>query len=197
MVSELVSEVSAYVVYLLKDKLPITLTFHNINHTLDVVKGVLEIGSQSNLSEEELETVQLAAWLHDTGYLYLYKGHEDESIRIAREFLPSINLEQRRIKQIVGCIEATRYPQHPKTIMEQVLCDADFMHFTFPDYPMIASRLRLEWSCYLDKTYSDSEWNDENCSMLSKHKYFTDYGRTTLQKLKDSNLGKLKIFPCF
>ncbi len=196
MQSEILSEVSAYVVYLLKDKLPITLTFHNLDHTLDVVNGVREIGVRTELSAEDQETVEIAAWLHDTGYLHLYKGHEEESIRIAKIFLSKFSFPQARIQQIIGCIEATKYPQTPQNLLEQVLCDADFMHLTFSDYRLIADKLRVEWSCYLNKSYSDMDWNEENCSMLSEHTYFTHYGRTILQELKDLNLEKLKIFPC-
>lgn len=190
----LLSEVSGYVAFLLKDKLPKTLTFHTIDHTLQVVSGVKEIGLCSGLSEEELETVEIAAWFHDTGYLYEYAGHEEESIRIAVLFLAEKNFSSTRIKEVVGCIAATKYPQKPKNILEQVLCDADFFHFSLPDYPAIAGKLRTEWACCLNKIYADNEWNKENCRMLSQHKYHTEYGKRVLQELKDRNLQVIKSY---
>jgi uncharacterized protein len=176
---------------LFKEKQVPELTFHNIDHTRLVVQGVLDIGVQSGLTAEELETVSISAWFHDTGYFYRYAGHEDESIRLAQMYLKEQNLKEARIRQVSGCIAATKYPQNPQNLLEQVLCDADLYHLTMPGYPVLANKLRMEWSFFLNKIYTDAEWEQENCEMLKKHTYHTAFGRDLLQSLKERNLKRI------
>ena len=45
--------------------LPDTMTYHNLNHTREVVKAAEKIGSYASLQEEEMEILLLAAWFHD------------------------------------------------------------------------------------------------------------------------------------
>ena len=80
----LISDVSLYVLGLITNKLPSTLTFHNVAHTVDVVEGVHEICLQTGVPAEQAESVEIAAWFHDTGYLKEYIGHEEASIQIAK-----------------------------------------------------------------------------------------------------------------
>jgi predicted metal-dependent HD superfamily phosphohydrolase len=186
----LISDVSLYVLELLTNKLPSTLTFHNVAHTLDVVEGVHEICLQTGVPCELAESVEIAAWFHDTGYLNEYIGHEEVSVQIAKQFLTERGVPEAKIKEIAGCIYATKYPQKPRNFLEKIICDADFYHFTFPDYLIKSNLLRAEWEFYLDKSFTDANWNKENCSMLNSHKYFTEYGRNTFQVLKESNMMK-------
>ncbi|MDB5119623.1 MAG: hypothetical protein JWN56_841 [Sphingobacteriales bacterium] len=190
----LISEVSSYVLGLLTNKLPVTLSFHNIAHTLDVVEGVKEICLYTGISTEQSETVQIAAWFHDTGYLKKYIGHEEESIQIAKQFFTAKGVSIKRVEEIVGCINATKYPQNPLNFLEKVICDADFYHFSLPDYPVKSNLLRAEWELYLRKFFTDDDWKKENCSMLTGHKYFTAYGQSTLQLLKDANLEMIRSY---
>lgn len=194
MMQSLLSEVSIYVLGLLTDKLPPTLTFHNLAHTLDVVEGAHEICTETGVPAEELETLEIAAWFHDTGYLKKYTGHEEVSIEIAKQFLKTKDISKRRTEEIIGCINATKYPQKPRNFLEKVICDADLYHFSLPDYLEKSNLLKTEWETYLGRSFTDNSWKRENCSLLTKHNYFTAYGQGTLQKLKNFNLEKLKAF---
>lgn len=44
---------------------------------------------------------------------------------------------------------------------------------------------------YLNKHYTDREWVEENCYLLSLHQYFTRYGKEVLQPKKDQNRIKM------
>ncbi|MDB5012194.1 MAG: hypothetical protein JWQ25_396 [Daejeonella sp.] len=191
---KLISDISLYVLGLLTNKLPVRLTFHNITHTLDVVKGVQEICLHTGITTEQSETVEIAAWFHDTGYIKYYQGHEEESIRIAKQFLMAKGISLKRVEEIVGCINATKFPQKPQNFLEKVICDADFYHFSLPDYPMKSDMLRSEWEICLNKSFSNADWKKENCFILTSHKYFTAYGQSTLQQLKEINLEKIKSY---
>ncbi len=166
--------------------------FHNLGHTLMVVNGVKRIGKAEGLSEDELFILELAAFLHDVGYTEKYWGHEEESARIAAEFLGANGLAIEKIELVKKCIVATKFPQHPAGKLEEVICDADFYHFSLPDYQDYASRLKTEWETNLNLFYTDVEWDELNLNMLSAHIYFTDYGKNILQQKKALNIVKLK-----
>ena len=185
--------VSGFVDQLLKKKLSPCLYFHNLTHTRYVVKAVQEIGFHAGLTPKQQETVTLAAWFHDTGYTEVYKNHELVSIEIATEFLASVGIVGEQVADIRSCILATRYPQKPTNLMEMVICDADFYHFSVEDYMQFAAALKKEWEAEFDHCYTQQQWNHINLEMLSNHQYFTDYGQQLLQKSKEHNISKLKL----
>lgn len=182
-----------YVFELLSSKLPVDFSFHNVEHTQDVVKAAIEIARQCNFVPEQLEIVTLAAWFHDSGYTSTYINHEDSSKRIAAEFLDGHDYPKECTDRVLSCIEATRFPQNPKTPEEKVLADADLYHFTKPDYPDYEQRLRDEFEIYLGKTYTDMEWAETNYALLKSHSYYTAYGKNILQQFKEVNIERLKV----
>ncbi|KQC00029.1 HD domain-containing protein [Pedobacter sp. Hv1] len=191
---QLIVLVSGFVDQLFKKKLSPCLYFHNLTHTLYVVKAVQEIGYHVQLTQKQQETVTLAAWFHDTGYTEAYKNHELVSVEIATEFLISVGVVGDQLADIRACILATQYPQHPSNLMEMVICDADFYHFAIDDYTQFAAALKKEWEAELGHCYTTQQWNNINLEMLRNHQYFTAYGQEILQKSKEHNIGKLKAF---
>lgn len=184
----IVQKAAAYVKMLMKNSLPATMYFHNLQHTQYVVDAAIEIAKQSGLNRDQTTIVKVAAWFHDTGYLYHYKGHEDTSMVIAGTFLVQHQYGNDFIQQVWDCIEATKVPQSPKNITQQVICDADMRHFAAETYRDFAEKLKREWVVHLDKRYTDVEWQDLNIYTLRHHQYFTDYGKTVLQALKQKNI---------
>src|SRR5688572_12715310 len=83
----ILTKAEEFVSALFNEKLPPKLVYHDYLHTLETVEGAKEIGEKSGLNEVDLEIVQLAAWLHDTGYTETYVGHEAKSVDIAEAFL--------------------------------------------------------------------------------------------------------------
>lgn len=192
MENEIVSKVKEFAVTLLERRLPEHLYFHNLCHTQEVVEAVTEIGNHSGLSAEELHTVIVAAWFHDTGYCNTYSDHEIEGANISHAFLTLLGVPEKRIATVSSCILATKFPQQPKNKLEEILCDADFYHFSRTDYPAHAQALRKEWEIHLHLKYTDQEWNKLNYEMLKSHRYFTVYGQTVLQERKKENIKNLE-----
>lgn len=188
---EVLKMVKEYTTVLFNERLSTDHYFHNLKHTQEVVQGCIEICTNLDFSPEEITTVSVAAWFHDTGYCNTYKDHEIESTRTAIDFLTSLHFSEQRIDEITSLIRATKYPQQPTTLMEKVICDADFYHFSREDYPAHEKALRKEWEIYLHLTFSDSEWTMLNYEMLRNHTYFTSYGQKTLQIGKDKNIKNL------
>lgn len=188
----MVAKVSAYVIHLLTHHIPSYFHFHNLSHTKDVVNAVIEIGNTQQLSKDDLEILEIAAWFHDTGYCKAYVGHEEGSKKIASDFLGIEDYPSPKIEAIIKLIEATKYPQKPTNLSEMILCDADLYHLSFKDYHKYEQRLRMEWEEYFNKNYTDKEWAKENCEMLHLHQYFTDFGKSVLQIKKEVNIKKME-----
>ncbi|MCS3869243.1 putative metal-dependent HD superfamily phosphohydrolase [Chryseobacterium ginsenosidimutans] len=184
----LVEAVSNYVILFLSENLSQNLSFHSIGHTYDVVGAAQEIGTKSNLSEEEMLVLQVAAWFHDCGYANTYMGHEEESKKIAKNFLENFGYEKDFIKAVLNCIDSTKYPSKPFSLLEKVMCDADMYHLTKPNYPKYGKALRQEFEKYLGLIYTDEEWLKKNCNFFKDHQYYTDYGREILTKFKEVNI---------
>lgn len=186
----IVLRAAVHIARLIISKQPKNRVFHNLHHTLTVLEGVGEIGIAENLPNDELEMVLLAAAFHDLGHIECYSGHEEVSIRLAKKWLTEQNYPEDKIDIVLGCIGATQIPQNPKTILEKVVCDADLIHLSFETYPIYLEMLRSEWEIELKLVYSDDEWMANNNKFLQTHKYFTDYGKTTLEpkKVKISNI---------
>lgn len=190
--NKLVTSVGNYVLPFLKENLSAELSFHNLTRTLEVVLAANEIGQRSGLTPYEQEVLITTAWFHDCGYANVYTGHEEESKKIARRYLESINAATGFVSLVVEGIEATKFPQQPKTLIEMVLCDADLHYFTKTSYPDYTKAIRTELHVFLQKTYSDEEWHQMNYAMLSEHRYWTVYGKTILNKFKQVNKEVMK-----
>ncbi|MBB4078689.1 putative metal-dependent HD superfamily phosphohydrolase [Lewinella aquimaris] len=175
---------SRYVTRRLIRELPHNRIFHNIHHTLTVWRGTKMIGKAMGLSKEELEIVCLAAIFHDTGHIECYVGHEEVSVRIAREWLEKQGYPPAKIDRVSDCIRATSMPQDPRNKLEQVLCDADLLHLSFEAYPDYQEMLRREWQLEFGLKYTDEDWELTNNTFLADHKYFTDYARQELEPRK-------------
>ncbi len=100
MQSQFIDLTKSFVEKLFEEKLPKDLSFHNLEHTIEVAEAAEEIGIGEGLSDNELELVILAAWLHDIGYTEQYIGHEEESQAMADEFLQSIQYPEEKISII-------------------------------------------------------------------------------------------------
>ncbi|QEM06449.1 HD domain-containing protein [Mucilaginibacter rubeus] len=183
--------VSIYVNDLFREYNNDHLSFHNMIHIQEVVKNVTLIGKHSGASKDDILLLRTAAWFHDVGVTVQYKNHETESIAIARDFLNQLNCEPRFIDVVAELIDATRMPQNPKTLLSEMICDADLAHLANKKYHLYAGRLRQEWAHFLNKRFSDAEWNKFNLSFLKNHRYFTPYGQMVMAKQKQLNIARL------
>ena len=83
----IVQEAEKYVSMLIEDSIKAIYTYHNLEHTQNVVKHATKIAAELEFSEEQTEILILAAWFHDSGYYKDFDNHEEISARNARSFL--------------------------------------------------------------------------------------------------------------
>jgi predicted metal-dependent HD superfamily phosphohydrolase len=190
--TDLLDKSKEYVESFLEKNLSSEIFYHDLEHTQEVVKAASEIGHASGLTDDQLETVLIAAWFHDTGYYRGKRDHEKESKNIAEEFLRSQGIDERKIADVGGCIIATKIPQRPTNLMEEVLCDADLYHLSTSDFFIKSELLRKEFSITGNNEIKDKEWLKKNIKFLKKHTFFTDYAKEKLYPHKKKNLKKLK-----
>src|SRR5437867_4734669 len=89
----LLAEAEEFVRQLFETKVPENYHFHNLHHTLGVVKAVEILAAHYKLNGEDLSALLLAAWFHDSGYSVKYDGHEAESVEIVKGFLQDRRLD--------------------------------------------------------------------------------------------------------
>ena len=117
--------------------------------------------------------------------------HEEESQKIAAEFLRKQNAPQSLIDKVKGCIIATRMPQSPSNLIEQIICDADLFHLGTKDFKERNKMLRQEINSIEEEKIGKKEWVNLNIEFLDRHRYFTDYAREMLDPVKKSHLRDL------
>ena len=166
--------------------------YHNLNHTKKVAAAAEEIGEKSGLSKDQLETVIISAWLHDTGYVNGSQDHENQSIENAKQQLSSWNAPSEKIDAVCNAIKATEMPQNPQDIVEKVLCDADLAHLANGNLKELGQRLREDTATTEKMVFTDNEWLAYNLNFIESHTYFTEYGKTVLEKSKQKNLKNFK-----
>lgn len=179
-----------HIVRLFTENLSTDLLFHNFHHTANVVRGVRNICNHSKLTKKQKEILLLAAWFHDSGLIKTYAGHEEESQKFAFEFLNKHNYPEGKLEQVLSCIAATKMPQRPEGLLQEVICDADLFHLSLPEYYYLQRLLLEEWRNVLHKKCTHLEWIQENLAFLTQHQYFTTYGQIELQKGKEWNIEK-------
>ncbi|MDY7394956.1 DUF5706 domain-containing protein [Aureibaculum sp. 2210JD6-5] len=188
----LIEKADNFVFDLFKERLPNSFIYHNYEHTKRVLRSIREIIENSEVSKKDAEILQLAAILHDTGYTKTRIGHEEESVKIATEFLESENVDKETIAAVNDCIMATKFKDTPHSELEKMIRDADASHFGKEYFQEASEFLRKELEIQDVAKYSPSEWIDENIEVLAeKHTFYTEYALKNWQSVKDDNLAKL------
>jgi hypothetical protein len=169
------------------------LLFHNLEHTKTVVARAKEIASQYELTDTDEAILYTAAWFHDTGHLFVDPAmHEIKSIELMKDFFARQIIDgDSMVTPIENCILATRIPRNPKTLPEQIICDADTYHLGTKDFKTTNKLLKKE---YIErKLVSENvNWNRKSLEFLESHRYYTPYCQTLLEEGKQKNIEKLE-----
>ncbi len=190
---DIVETTDKFVLNLFKEKLSSTYIYHNYTHTRRVYKSINEIIEDSQINVKDATILRLSALLHDTGYTVKRDGHEEESVKIAREFLQSENVDPDIINGVERCIAATKFKNTiPKDDLEKIIRDADSSHFGKKYFEEISNLLRQEYLEQNIHNFTPQEWLNENIKVLIEtHQFYTDYALKNWQPIKDMNLAKL------
>ncbi len=189
---DIVQKAERYIVPLLAENLPTSYVYHNLSHTLRVVKYVRELIAGEKIGEKDAQVLELAAWFHDVGYIKGYENHEQSSADMAKDFLRKEKVADDIITKVQKSILVTDMNNTPVSLLEKVMLDADCAHLGSKIFSDVSGLLREEWALLGVNTFSNPEWLVENIDFLTKkHKYYTNYALMNWQKTKDKNLAQL------
>lgn len=190
---ELLNKVEAYSRKTLTEDLPDVFVYHNLDHTVEVVEACKDLSSKLSISKEDTFIVEAAAWFHDLGYIKSTCDHESFSGEYAREFLESENVNESTIKQVVDCIQATKMPQEPKTLLEEIICDADLSKLAKKSFFKRGLLLQQEWTSLEMKCPSKMDnWIEHTLEFLQSHNFHTSFAKENWTKKKNKNIVLLQ-----
>jgi uncharacterized protein len=178
----------------LRGELPAHLTYHNIDHTEDVMQAAALLAKAEGVGEYDRNLLAAAALLHDTGFLVGREGHEEASCNIAHYYLPQYGYTPDEIDTICSLIIATRLPQSPDSHLAEILCDADLDYLGRDDFFTLSNRLFGELKSEGIVRHED-EWNRQQADFMGDHQYFTKTAINLRQPQQEHyvELIKLKI----
>ena len=189
LVSDLFTSIKKPILTRLEKELDPRLGYHNFLHTLDVLEQSVTIAKQEGITKgNALLLLKTAAVYHDSGFLYIYKGHEERSCEIVSHDLKNI-LSGDDLKKVHGMIMATKIPQTPHTLLEQIICDADLDYLGRDDFEPISKNLYDEFIAY-KIIPENSVWDHIQIKFFEMHHYFT---ATSVSKRNEKKLNHLAI----
>jgi len=184
-------QAKSFILDKLQRELPGYLSYHTIEHVLDVYGAAKTLGRMENLSENDLLLLLTAALFHDAGFTIGIKDHEESSCILAAQYLPGFGYLDNEIEKINGMIIATRLPQLPNNLSEQIICDADLDYLGRNDFFPISDSLYREF-LFTGVVSNENDWNKLQVAFFEKHSYFTASAIKLRQQKKQENLMAIK-----
>ncbi|TDH25101.1 HD domain-containing protein [Segetibacter sp. 3557_3] len=168
------------------------LLYHNLQHTRNVVNKTKQIAAHYELSERDMLIVYVAAWFHDTGYIFTEpQWHEEKSSELMRRFMTEYHQEEELINEVVKTILATKPTAKPETLLQEILRDADSFHFGTKDFKEM-NKLVMAEHLAVDPEFDQFQAQVKTLQMLESHRFFTSYCRNQLNDGKNKNVARLK-----
>lgn len=168
-----------------------TLLYHDLTHTKEVVANATRIANHYQLSDEDFFIVITAAWFHDLGYFTDKQNHEARSAELAAEHLKNLKVSHEVIEKVRACIMATKMPQKPSGLLQEIICDADLFHLGTNNFKEKSKQLRKEFELCKHADIDKQAWRQKSIELLGEHHYFTDYARLLLSEQQEKNRLKL------
>ncbi len=182
-ISHSARRVFQYVLNDLQQRLPSHITYHNMRHTLDVVDSCKSYINKYEIDRENEEMLLIAAAAHDYGFVISPENHEATSANMVTRIMQDNGYNLDSLSKVRGLIMATKLPQSPNNILEQIIADADLDYLGRPDYPEISEAFYRELQ-HFNKINTIEQWYDLQIGFLENHTYFTDWAR------ENRDLGK-------
>ncbi len=179
----------------LSNELHKDLTYHCVDHTLDVIDSAVRLAKLEGVNGHDLTLIKTAALTHDLGFLESYKGHEEISMRMVGEMLPEHGYSEEDIRKIQGMIKSTEIPQSPNNKLEEIIADADLDYLGRDDLFLIGQRLQYEWKMH-GIVSTLKEWHEKQLAFLRAHSYYTPSAKKLRAEKKKKNIEELEQLLC-
>lgn len=187
---QLLNEVEAHIAGFFAQNISSQYVFHDLEHTIQTVAATKTIGEGFRLDPQDMQTLLMATWFHDTGYAEGPADHEERSCANAARFLEG-KVPAEQIREIQSCIRATKVPQKPESLLGQIIADADLSHLGMEIYWDRTSRLRQEFVLTRSNVMSDQDWVDFEINFMMTHEYHTVVAQELFNKRKAKHIQQL------
>lgn len=178
----------------IRTELPVGLYFHDITHTRDVCEAAWNIARLENIGERDIFLLLVACVHHDVGYLETRAGHEERSRDIAISNLRTHGYSEDDIHVVCELIMATRIPQKPVTLLQEIICDADLDYLGRDDFFQLSHQLYQEF-LEAGLVADWNAWHTLQLDFVSSHRFFTPTSLRERQEKQDENLRQLLLHP--
>lgn len=189
-IPSLLEAAEAYVAAYFAEHMPAKYVFHDLEHTVQTVGAVKMLAEACQLEAHQTDLLVLATWFHDTGYAQGPEDHEERSCAIAEAFLKE-KIPNEDLQVVLRCILATKIPQQPKDLLEQIICDADLSHLGMKSYWERNSKLRQEFALTRQEFTNDKAWVEFELDFMLAHEYHTEAARALFNKRKAKHIQQL------
>jgi len=180
-----------YILERLENELPDNLYYHGIHHTIDVYESSIKLAEAEKVNQEGKIIILTAALFHDAGFIHPYENNEILAVELINEVLPSFNYNKKEIETIGNIILTTRIKARPFTLLEKIMCDADYDYLGREDVENIANSLYSELQ-ENGASFNKREWNQIQIKFLNKHEFYTDTAINLRQENKREYIRYLK-----
>ncbi len=165
--------------------------YHSPVHTHDIVPAAERLAALESVTGDDLLLLRTAAYFHDLGFVIQYQNHEGASAQIAAQVLPGFCYSQEQVDAIVGMILATRLPQSPHNLLEELLADADLDVLGRDDFMPRNRDLQTELAA-MGRPTTEQEWYRSQLNFLQSHRYWTSAARRLRDSGKQANIAALE-----
>lgn len=174
----------------LESELSEKLTYHSVHHTLHVLKLCNQYIKRMHIEAHDAYLLRTAALMHDTGFIWDFDKHENASINYTTKLLPAWNYSDHEINMIIEMINATKKPQTPSNILEQILADSDLDYLGTKYFYKVGNKLYKELLAY-NKISTEEDWNMIQVQFLREHKYHTPFAIKYREPVKQKYLKEI------
>ncbi|MCZ4407282.1 DUF5706 domain-containing protein [Cryomorphaceae bacterium 1068] len=188
----IVKAAEAHATERLSADLPAYVKYHDLQHTCMVVAEVKDLAEKEGVDSNTINTMQVAAWFHDLGYLKKVEGHEVLSSEIVEEFLKEYEVSEEEHQLICRLILATEMDFEPTDKLEEIIRDADLAHLGMDVAAERSDLLREEKEILQGIPIKKSDWAKMNIEFLEKYGYYTDSAKKKYGGKKQAYLDTLK-----
>jgi predicted metal-dependent HD superfamily phosphohydrolase len=177
----------------LERNLPTQLTYHSIEHSLDVIRESIGLASDDALSARETELLAIASAWHDIGYIHTPHNNEPLAAKSLCEYLQDnrdysaeeISLLRQMILDTALIPQEKTLIQSPSTNLSRYLLDADLANFGRDDFFEKSELQRKEVGAALEP------FQKSTLALLQAHNWLTPAATRKWSAKKEANLKAL------
>ena len=161
--------------------------YHNFRHAEDVLGTARHLARLEGIASEDTFVLETAALLHDYIFVIGARDNEERTAEFARAYLPAIGYSAEQASKVSELVLATKVPTKPKSLLEQVICDADVDNLGREDFIERSEEIRKEAGVEYG-----AKWLKGLIGFLESHKYYTKSAQELRNEGVKANIAKLK-----